>query len=210
MPPLWPAGASLPRYLAITPPADMSDSAWLEVLARQIQCLSAQFTAPVALQLRPARALPMSVWASAQAAATAAGFFVWINAEWSVAHALRAGAVHLTQARLRQTARATVRAFQAAGGQVSAACHDASSLAQAAAVGVDAVLISPVLPTASHPGAPVLGWTGFATLAQAACQPVYALGGVGPADLPAVRAKGGYGVAGIGAFGGLTPAESPS
>lgn len=83
---------------------------------------------------------------------------------------------------------------------VGASCHDAGELALAESLGVDYVLCSPVRPTASHPGAPVLGWEAFAALCAAAKVPVYALGGVGPADLAAIRDCGGHGAAGITAY----------
>jgi 8-oxo-dGTP diphosphatase len=62
------------------------------------------------------------------------------------------------------------------------------------------VLVSPVAPTPTHPGAPILGWEGFAKLAKLSPLPAYALGGVGPSDLGQVRACGGFGVAGIRGF----------
>jgi 8-oxo-dGTP diphosphatase len=45
---------------------------------------------------------------------------------------------------------------------------------------VDFALLGPVLPTASHPGQPTLGWDGFADLLADAGMPVFALGGMRP------------------------------
>ena len=62
-----------------------------------------------------------------------------------------------------------------------AAAHDEGAVAGAARAGVDAVLISPVFPTASHPGAAGLGVLRFAMLSQTARRRglgVYALGGI--------------------------------
>ena len=39
-------------------------------------------------------------------------------------------------------------------------------------------MLSPVLPTQSHPGAPTLGWERFAELCFDMPMPVYALGGM--------------------------------
>lgn len=64
---------------------------------------------------------------------------------------------------------------------LTAAAHDAAAVARAARAGVDAVLISPVFPTASHPGARALGALRFAMLSQEARRrglAVYALGGI--------------------------------
>jgi 8-oxo-dGTP diphosphatase len=83
---------------------------------------------------------------------------------------------------------------------VGSSCHDAAELAQAVHVGADFATLSPVAPTSSHPGAPVLGWDRFHSLAEAAALPVYALGGVTPAHAQYARQHAGQGVAGIGAF----------
>lgn len=85
---------------------------------------------------------------------------------------------------------------------VGASCHDAGELARALALGADFATVSPVAVTATHPDAPALGWPAFAALAEAAALPVYALGGMGEADLPRARALGGQGVAGIRGFWG--------
>ena len=83
---------------------------------------------------------------------------------------------------------------------VAASCHDAAEIARAVALDCDFVVVGPVLPTASHPGAPVLGWQGLASLCRACPLPVFALGGVGPDDLGVARRHGAFGVAGIRAF----------
>ncbi|NCA91611.1 MAG: thiamine monophosphate synthase, partial [Gammaproteobacteria bacterium] len=69
--------------------------------------------------------------------------------------------------------------------------------ARAAALGLDYALLSPVMPTASHPGAPHLGWEDFAALAEAAALPVYALGGLGPGEVEHAIQHGAQGVAAI-------------
>lgn len=92
------------------------------------------------------------------------------------------------------------RQRRAAGAWLTAACHDAAQLRQAWALGCDAALVSPVLATASHPGAAPLGWDGLHRLLHDAPLPVYALGGLAPGDLARARAAGAHGVAGISAF----------
>ncbi|GGD60223.1 thiamine phosphate synthase [Erythrobacter arachoides] len=59
-----------------------------------------------------------------------------------------------------------------------ATAHDMRELAQANRVGADAVMLSPVFPTRSHPGAAVLGPLRFRTMASRATMPVIALGGM--------------------------------
>jgi 8-oxo-dGTP diphosphatase len=83
---------------------------------------------------------------------------------------------------------------------VGASCHDASELEHAAGGGADFATLSPVAATASHPGAQALGWPRFQALADAAALPVYALGGMAPAQAGEARLHGAQGVAGIGAF----------
>ncbi len=80
---------------------------------------------------------------------------------------------------------------------VSASCHGALDLRRAADIGVDAALLAPVLPTATHRGQPTLGWSGFAALRADSCLPIYALGGLSAAHLEHARACGAQGVAAI-------------
>jgi 8-oxo-dGTP diphosphatase len=85
---------------------------------------------------------------------------------------------------------------------ITAACHDARELVGAVKLGCDAVLLSPVAPTPTHPAAKVIGWDGFERLARRSPLPAYALGGVGPRDFDQALARGGFGVAGIRGFSG--------
>jgi thiamine-phosphate pyrophosphorylase len=59
-----------------------------------------------------------------------------------------------------------------------ATAHDLGEIALANSMGADAVLLSPVFATRSHPGEAVLGPVRFRLLAQHARVPVIALGGV--------------------------------
>ena len=83
---------------------------------------------------------------------------------------------------------------------VGASCHDADELRHAVAIGADYALLSPVLPTASHPGEPTLGWPLFEQLSAAAPLPVYALGGMHADSLALARGHGAYGIALLGAL----------
>ncbi|MBI3562666.1 MAG: Nudix family hydrolase [Gammaproteobacteria bacterium] len=80
------------------------------------------------------------------------------------------------------------------------AVHNAHELAQAQRLHADAMLIAPVLSTATHPQASPLGWEGLEALARRANCPVYALGGLNSDDIAKVRAYGAQGVAGISAW----------
>jgi 8-oxo-dGTP diphosphatase len=85
---------------------------------------------------------------------------------------------------------------------IGASCHDAAQLAQAERLGLDYALLSPVQKTASHPDATPLGWARFAELVESLALPVYALGGVTPADVPLAQSHGAHGIAGIRGFFG--------
>jgi 8-oxo-dGTP diphosphatase len=78
---------------------------------------------------------------------------------------------------------------------VGASCHETAELTQADALGCDFATIGPVSPTASHPGAPTLGFDGLARRIEATPLPVYALGGLSAGDLAAAEAAGAHGVA---------------
>ena len=81
-----------------------------------------------------------------------------------------------------------------------AACHDLAALQKAQQVGCEAVFLSPVLATESHPDTATLGWAQFSDLAAHSTIPVFALGGLKPNDLTFAQQHHAYGVAGIRAF----------
>jgi len=83
------------------------------------------------------------------------------------------------------------------GAWIGASTHTAGELAQAKALGARFAVLGPVLPTASHPGAPVLGWSGFTALVDGAGLPVFALGGLSTDDLPVAALHAAHGVAGV-------------
>ncbi len=77
----------------------------------------------------------------------------------------------------------------------AASCHSAEELRRAEMLGCDFALLSPVLPTRSHPGAPHLGWDNFAAIAAGASIPVYALGGLAHEDMQCAWEHGAHGIA---------------
>jgi 8-oxo-dGTP diphosphatase len=78
---------------------------------------------------------------------------------------------------------------------VSASCHQVSELRHAAKLGLDFVVLSPVLPTKSHPQDSAMGWEAFSNLIQDYPLPVYALGGMNPSHLNQAWRAGAHGVA---------------
>ncbi|TPG49605.1 thiamine phosphate synthase [Roseomonas nepalensis] len=92
---------------------------------------------------------------------------------------------------------------------LSVAAHGRGGLARARRLGADLVLLSPVFPTASHPGAPALGPLRWGAVARGAGRPVVALGGVTARNrrrlpgLPGKRGPGAPATLGWAAIGGL-------
>jgi 8-oxo-dGTP diphosphatase len=121
----------------------------------------------------------------------AAGAQVLINGDSALAATSGADGIHLTSTGLRQTSARPDFPL------VAASCHDREELARAARIGVDFVVLGPVLETASHPGAPAIGWARFGELIAGSPLPVYALGGMRREHLPRALAAGGQGVAAI-------------
>jgi 8-oxo-dGTP diphosphatase len=76
-----------------------------------------------------------------------------------------------------------------------ASCHDAADLVKAGDLSLDAVVLGPVRPTASHPGVPGIGWRAFANAVAGTPVPVYAIGGLRLPDLQAAFEAGAHGAA---------------
>ena len=130
------------------------------------------------------------------AKAMALGIDVLIDGSRPLMEASGAAGLHLRGQALRECSKRPV----AEDRWLAASCHDALELAAAARLGVDFAVLGPVLPTASHPGASALGWSHFESLVAKAPFPVYALGGMGPEEIPMAREHGAQGVAAIRAF----------
>jgi thiamine-phosphate diphosphorylase len=117
-----------------------------------------------------------------------------LNADPATVSQLGADGVHLSSRRLMALAARPLPREKL----VAASCHDETEIAHAARIGCDFCVLSPVLPTASHPGAPTLGWERFRDLSVRASMPVYALGGMKPEHVATARAHWGHGVAMLG------------
>lgn len=123
----------------------------------------------------------------------ASGARMLVNRDINLAMTLGAHGVHLNGQQLVELERRPLGASQL----VAASCHNAEELALADKLGLDFAVLSPVLPTPSHPDAVSLGWKQFASLVEPATLPVYALGGMRPALLETAWQHGAQGIAGI-------------
>jgi len=117
------------------------------------------------------------------------GYCVLVNDDENLAHAVGANGLHLSAKQLM------VRKQRPAFDYVAASCHSAGELSHAASIGVDFVLLSPVLPTDSHPGERGMGWSAFSELIDKSPIPVFALGGMKIGTLEEARGHGAHGIA---------------
>lgn len=78
--------------------------------------------------------------------------------------------------------------------------HSRREAAAATRAGADALLVSPVFPTRSHPGAPALGPVRFGLLVRGLGVPVIALGGMDAQTVRRLRGMGIHGWAAIDAW----------
>lgn len=187
------AALRLPDRYLITPMFDPAETAAL------LEGIERACSAGVRLiQLRQS-------WPRAEIAAAAAealgicarhGCGLLVNADWRLADELGLDGVHFPA---RDALGLATRPI-AQGRWMAVSCHDAFELAHAHAIGADFATLSPLAPTPSHPSAHPLGWPRFAELARDAALPVFALGGVGPADIATARACGAQGIAAIRAL----------
>jgi 8-oxo-dGTP diphosphatase len=116
------------------------------------------------------------------------GAIVLVSGDLDMARRSGADGIHLDSAALMNlSARPEIE-------WVGASCHNPEELAKAGEV-ADFAMLSPVLPTASHPGEPALGWPTFAEWVAACPVPVFALGGQTADSLSNAVLHGGHGVA---------------
>lgn len=114
---------------------------------------------------------------------------VLVNGDIELAHEVGADGVHLTASQLMDLAARPDVPWCAAS------CHNIEELYQAEQLGLDFVVLGPVLPTKSHPGTFELGWRKFSSMIREYPLPVYALGGMTQADLPFAVELGAHGIA---------------
>lgn len=114
---------------------------------------------------------------------------VLVSDDESLARTVGAHGLHLSSTRLLQlTQRPTFE-------WVAASCHSAEELAHAVSIGIDFAVLGSVLPTASHPGQPGIGWPQFSSLIERAPIPVFALGGMQSAIQETAMNAGAHGIA---------------
>jgi 8-oxo-dGTP diphosphatase len=186
-------GLALPTEYAISNAGDVGDDTFLAVLRRRL-------TAGLKLVQLREKTMPRERLARLAAKVAGlvhdAGGIVLVNDDEPLAREAGADGVHLTAAKL-----ATVEA-RPAFEWVGASVHTSAELRKAERLGCDLAVLGPVQPTPTHRDGAVLGWDGFERIAHDAAIPVFAIGGLGPADLERAWTHGAHGVAMIrGAWG---------
>lgn len=181
-----------PAHYLVTPEPGDDDGAWRDRLRAALEAgvRRVQLRAPALAMAAPARWRALVEAAVADIRAVDGEALV--NDDVALADALGIG-VHLPARRLRASTERPLPPDR----PVIASCHDLDELRQAQALGCDAVVLGPVLPTASHPGEPGIGWEAFAALREDVALPIYAIGGLGRDDLDRARAHGAQGIAAI-------------
>jgi thiamine-phosphate pyrophosphorylase len=124
---------------------------------------------------------------------------VLVAGDWRLAREVGADGLHLPEVAIRRGS-GRWRRMRRPDWIVTAAAHSPTAIRLAARLGVDAVLLSPVFATASHPGARTVGPVRFARWTRESPVPVYALGGL---DASHGRRLRGSGAAGFAAIAGL-------
>ncbi len=186
--------ANLPILKALKlPPVYLISPEPVEI-DRFIKRLETCFAAGIRLFQLRAKSLPKSALGELAARTArlceAYGAVFLINGRSEEAPAFGAHGVHLSSSRLMQlSSRPLSRASL-----VAASCHNAVELVHAGRLGLDFAVLSPVLRTASHPGAAPLGWSKFAAMTRDAILPVFALGGLDADDLTDAWAHGAQGI----------------
>ena len=131
------------------------------------------------------------------------GLVLLVAGDVELAIRLGAQGLHLPEAELH---RAPALRLRQPHWLLTGAAHGRQALNKAARLGLDAVLLSPVFATASHPGGAFLGPLRFQALSRGRALPVLALGGI---DAETVR-RLPVGASGIAAIGALAPDLRPS
>jgi 8-oxo-dGTP diphosphatase len=130
------------------------------------------------------------------------GALLLINSAVKNAENFAVDGIHLTSRNLMSLTKrpAFPRATSEQVHWVAASCHNLQELQHAETIGIDFVVLAPVLVTKTHPETEPLGWEQFAQLVSQINLPVYALGGLSESCLDKARQAGAQGVAAIRAF----------
>lgn len=185
--PVLPANGPILKALRLPLEYAISDAAKLgpEVF---LQRLDQRLAQGLKLMQWREKGMPDGLVEQVAARCRAAGATLMCNADVALASRLGAG-LHLNSKQLLELEKRPDYQW------VAASCHDHAELRRAMELELDFVVLSPVLPTPSHPGEPALGWPVFSESLRDYGLPVFALGGLGRDDLVLARTQGAHGIA---------------
>ena len=190
--PMLPANApvlsalELPPVYAVTNLLEMGESRFFAQLQRALDG-GLRFIQVREKHLKPAELMAFATHVIALA--RSCGAKVLINGDLCLAHNVQADGVHFSASQLMMLP------AKPEGLLCGASCHNLAELAQAQALALDFVMLSPIKPTQSHPDVTALGWDKFAQLIEDYALPVYALGGLQPGDLQTAWRYAAHGIA---------------
>ncbi len=133
------------------------------------------------------------------------GVVFLVGADVALAVALRADGIHLPERALNRPGfnRQLLRRFV-----LTAAAHGLPAVRLARLSGVDAIVVSPVFPSASPSAGRALGTMKFAELTRVAGIPVYGLGGINAVSARRLLLSGAKGIAAVEALS-VAPDSQP-
>ncbi len=183
----------LPDAYLITPDQDLDTQAFLDKLEKNLQ------SGIRLIQLREKRLTDQATIELGRLVVELAhryGARVMLNHTAEVFDQCKADGLHLNSQQLMTLTKRPIseQSF------LSASCHNEEEVKQANHLGVDFIVVSPVLETLSHPGVAAMGWKRFQALTEMANMPVYALGGMSLAEKELAFQSGGQGIAAIRAL----------
>ena len=123
--------------------------------------------------------------------------FLWVAGDVVLARTVGAHGLHLPEFMARRS-----RPLVPTGMKVTAAAHSYAAIRRAEVMGADAVLVSPIFSSQSHPDCTALGPGTFRQWVSRCKVPAYALGGIGPTNAGAFAGSGGAGIAAIAGLSG--------
>ena len=190
--PLLPANARIWQALMLPPVYAITSAAKYGVSEFMLRLEDALQRGLKLIQVRENEMAPEQLAQFARRVVSRAHYYgarVLINGNETLARRVGADGVHLSSAAL---ARYTTRPMLPL---VAASCHNSIELQRASELGVDFAVLSPVLPTATHPGVKTLGWQQFHALTNEIAMPVFALAGMRLELLETAMQHGAHGVA---------------
>jgi len=127
------------------------------------------------------------------------GMRLIVAGDWRLAARVDAAGLHLAEHAARRGAAPGARLWLRRKSRIlSVAAHGPAGIARGGKCRAAAVLLSPVFPTASHPGRQPLAQTGVAAMTRTSSVPVIGLGGITARTIARLSHSGCAGIAGIG------------